>query len=190
MNKAIDIPISLPSDDTLQLDEYLGHGLQAGEAELPDDKSGTLHCYPGAADVVYLRRTIPFLSVPWTTGVQCGGNGSARRHGLSHNSMPQGPFSHREQRPERCDGMAFPTYGRSWFVLRAIFLCKWLIPRFSDIDAPFQLSGTSAGPEPLPEQINMLADMGFTHAQAAKALRETVSSLAYDDQHSTRLTPF
>ena len=42
-----------------------------------------------------------------------------------------------------------------------------------DIDAPIQPSG-GKGPEPSAGQISMLADMGFTHAQAKKALRETV----------------
>lgn len=54
---------------------------------------------------------------------------------------------------------------------------------FSDIDAPLQLaaggavSSGSAGLEPSEEQVGMLADMGFTHAQAKKALRETVSNM-------------
>jgi ubiquitin carboxyl-terminal hydrolase 5/13 len=50
-----------------------------------------------------------------------------------------------------------------------------------DIDAPIvhQSAGSAAaaagkGPDPSPEQISMLADMGFSPAQARKALRETV----------------
>lgn len=46
-----------------------------------------------------------------------------------------------------------------------------------DIDEPIQLNtsgGAKKGPEPSPDQIAMLADMGFTHAQARKALIETV----------------
>ncbi|THG97579.1 hypothetical protein EW026_g4443 [Hermanssonia centrifuga] len=129
----LDIPISLPSDDTLQLDEYLGHGLQAGEAELPDDKSAS----PGLPE-------------------------------FNAEAMAQ------------LEGMGFPTI-RCHKALLATgnsdpnAAMEWLFQHMEDpdIDAPFQLSGTSAGPEPLPEQINMLADMGFTHAQAAKALRET-----------------
>jgi len=49
-----------------------------------------------------------------------------------------------------------------------------------DIDAPLQPpSGGSAGgvSEPDPDQVAMLADMGFTSAQARKALRETVRML-------------
>jgi len=47
-----------------------------------------------------------------------------------------------------------------------------------DIDSPIQLSAPAAGNagfEPDPDQVAMLSDMGFTSAQARKALRETVS---------------
>lgn len=49
-----------------------------------------------------------------------------------------------------------------------------------DIDDPIQLAAVSAGsgPEPSPESISMMQDMGFTAAQARKALRETVRFLA------------
>ncbi|KAJ9102418.1 hypothetical protein QFC21_002818 [Naganishia friedmannii] len=56
---------------------------------------------------------------------------------------------------------------------------NWLFEHMedSDIDAPLQVtnpaSSGSAGPEPSAEQVSMLADMGFTQAQAKKALRET-----------------
>jgi ubiquitin carboxyl-terminal hydrolase 5/13 len=55
---------------------------------------------------------------------------------------------------------------------------NWLFEHMEDpdIDAPIQPAGGAAGgPEPSPEQISMLSDMGFTPAQARKALRETVS---------------
>jgi len=32
----VDIPVVLPENDELNLDNYLGHGLQLGEEELPD----------------------------------------------------------------------------------------------------------------------------------------------------------
>jgi len=51
---------------------------------------------------------------------------------------------------------------------------------FVDIDTPLQAAGASsaaAGPEPSPDQISMIADMGFSAAQARRALRETVSSV-------------
>lgn len=46
-----------------------------------------------------------------------------------------------------------------------------------DIDAPIVQTaggGGGGGAEPSPEQIGMLAEMGFSPAQARKALRETV----------------
>ena len=49
-----------------------------------------------------------------------------------------------------------------------------------DIDDPLSTGGSSANvPEPSSEQISMLVDMGFTPAQARKALRETVSSFCF-----------
>ena len=48
----------------------------------------------------------------------------------------------------------------------------------TDIDAPLpsaQGKAANSGPEPSTEQVSMLTDMGFTTAQAKKALRETVS---------------
>ncbi|KII83872.1 hypothetical protein PLICRDRAFT_46628 [Plicaturopsis crispa FD-325 SS-3] len=55
---------------------------------------------------------------------------------------------------------------------------EWLFAHMEDpdIDAPIELaasSNTSVSFEPSPDQIRMLADMGFTSAQARKALRET-----------------
>jgi len=48
-----------------------------------------------------------------------------------------------------------------------------------DIDDPIVIpqstsGGGSGGPEPSAEQVGMLAEMGFSRAQARKALRETV----------------
>ncbi|KAF8067078.1 hypothetical protein FPV67DRAFT_1497798 [Lyophyllum atratum] len=59
---------------------------------------------------------------------------------------------------------------------------EWLFAHMEDpdIDAPIQVAATGAGastaPEPSAEQIGMLADMGFTPAQARKALRETAGN--------------
>ncbi|KAI8969677.1 ubiquitinyl hydrolase [Trametes punicea] len=54
---------------------------------------------------------------------------------------------------------------------------EWLFAHMEDpdIDAPIQpaASGGGGAPEPSAEQVSMLADMGFTPAQARKALRET-----------------
>jgi hypothetical protein len=44
-----------------------------------------------------------------------------------------------------------------------------------DIDAPIQLTAApGGGAEPSAEQVELLGAMGFTSAQAKKALRETV----------------
>ncbi|EED85732.1 predicted protein [Postia placenta Mad-698-R] len=53
---------------------------------------------------------------------------------------------------------------------------EWLFAHMEDpdIDAPIQAAGSgSSAPEPSQEQVSMLSEMGFTHAQARKALRET-----------------
>lgn len=42
-----DIPVILPPDDVLQLDECLGKGLQSGEVALPEDKTGTYGIFQG-----------------------------------------------------------------------------------------------------------------------------------------------
>jgi hypothetical protein len=56
-------------------------------------------------------------------------------------------------------------------ILTALVVCVL------DIDAPiFQTTG-GGGAEPSTEQIGLLADMGFSPAQARKALRETVCGL-------------
>lgn len=49
-----------------------------------------------------------------------------------------------------------------------------------DIDAPIELGGSKAASnEPSQEQIGMIADMGFSHNQARKALRESVGFLFF-----------
>ncbi|KAL4263101.1 Ubiquitin carboxyl-terminal hydrolase [Pleurotus pulmonarius] len=80
------------------------------------------------------------------------------------------------------EGMGFPTI-RCQKALLATgnsdpeAAMEWLFGHMEDpdIDAPIQLAASSGGSshEPSPEQISMLSDMGFTAAQARKALRET-----------------
>jgi len=81
------------------------------------------------------------------------------------------------------EGMGFPTI-RCQKALLATgndnpeAAMEWLFGHMedADIDDSIQVSsssGPNSGPEPNPEQIAMLADMGFTSAQARKALRET-----------------
>jgi ubiquitin carboxyl-terminal hydrolase 5/13 len=53
---------------------------------------------------------------------------------------------------------------------------NWLFQHMDDpdIDAPIQLSTMAPAPEADPDLVSTLQDMGFTLAQAKKALRETV----------------
>ncbi|KZT68491.1 ubiquitinyl hydrolase [Daedalea quercina L-15889] len=127
----LDIPLNV--SDALQLDSYLGRGLQPGEAELPNEQ-------PASA-------------------------------------LPQ--FN--EAAMAQLEGMGFPTVRCQKALLAtgngdAEAAMEWLFQHMDDpdIDAPIQLSGSgSSAPEPPQEQVSMLAEMGFTHAQARKALRET-----------------
>ncbi|KAF7338024.1 Ubiquitin carboxyl-terminal hydrolase [Mycena venus] len=79
------------------------------------------------------------------------------------------------------EGMGFPVIRCQKALLAtgnssAEAAMEWLFAHMEDpdIDAPIQpSSGSAAGPEPSADQIAMLSDMGFTPAQARKALRET-----------------
>ena len=69
----------------------------------------------------------------------------------------------------------------SCYLVLCIHNSKTHTPLTVDIDEPIviQSSGAGAGAgagahEPNEGQVSMLAEMGFTHAQARKALRETV----------------
>ncbi|EIW65364.1 ubiquitinyl hydrolase [Trametes versicolor FP-101664 SS1] len=131
----LDIPVILPDSDELQLDEYLGRGLQPGETELPNDEA-----VPG---------------------------------------LPQ--FN--EAAMAQLEAMGFPAIRCQKALLAtgnndAEAAMEWLFGHMEDpdIDAPIELpsaGGGGGGSEPSSEQVSMLADMGFTPAQARKALRET-----------------
>ncbi|CAK5277562.1 unnamed protein product [Mycena citricolor] len=79
------------------------------------------------------------------------------------------------------EGMGFPTIRCQKALLAtgnsdAEAAMEWLFAHMEDpdIDTPIQSDGpSSSAPEPSADQILMLADMGFTSAQAKKALRET-----------------
>ncbi|EMD41286.1 hypothetical protein CERSUDRAFT_109886 [Gelatoporia subvermispora B] len=130
----LDIPLILPPADELQLDRYLGKGLQPGETELAEDKATS----PGLPE-------------------------------FNEAAMAQ------------LEAMGFPTIRCQKALLAtgnsdAEAAMEWLFAHMEDpdIDAPIQLqSGGGGAPEPPADQISMLCDMGFTHAQARKALRET-----------------
>jgi len=129
----LDVPVILPPSDTLQLDGYLGHGMQHDEEQLPEEITGA-------------------------------------------SSQPQ--FN--EAAMAQLEAMGFPTI-RCQKALLATgnrdpeAAMEWLFAHMDDpdIDAPLGTTSSSVGPEPSAEQIGMLADMGFTFAQAKKALRET-----------------
>jgi len=82
------------------------------------------------------------------------------------------------------EGMGFPTIRCQKALLatgnsNAEAAMEWLFGHMEDpdIDDPLVTSAQpAAGPEPSAEQVSMLADMGFSHAQARKALRETNGS--------------
>ncbi|KAJ7481259.1 hypothetical protein B0H11DRAFT_2024866 [Mycena galericulata] len=80
------------------------------------------------------------------------------------------------------EGMGFPAIRCQKALLatgnaNAEVAMEWLFAHMDDpdIDAPIpsQSGGMAAAPEPTADQIAMLSDMGFTPAQARKALRET-----------------
>ncbi len=87
---------------------------------------------------------------------------------------------------EQLEGMGFPTI-RCQKALLATGnsdsgdAMEWLFAHIDDpdIDSPLNLfAGGGNTPEPDPNQVALLADMGFTVLQARKALRETVSHFA------------
>ncbi|KAJ7172145.1 hypothetical protein C8R46DRAFT_1084933 [Mycena filopes] len=83
---------------------------------------------------------------------------------------------------EQLQGMGFPVIRCQKALLatgnsNAEAAMEWLFAHMedADIDDPIvpQAGGAGGAPEPSGEQIAMLSDMGFTPAQARKALRET-----------------
>ncbi|RUS27530.1 hypothetical protein BC938DRAFT_483110 [Jimgerdemannia flammicorona] len=83
---------------------------------------------------------------------------------------------------EQLEGMGFPRVRCQKALLKtgnqgAELAMNWLFEHMEDpdIDDPIQPATGSrpSAPEPTADQISMLADMGFTAAQAKKALRET-----------------
>ncbi|ESK93387.1 ubiquitin carboxyl-terminal hydrolase 14 [Moniliophthora roreri MCA 2997] len=132
----LDIPVSLPPNDTLTFDEkYLGRGLQLGETELPEDKATDAPALPQFDEAAMAQLTaMGFPEVRCQKALLATGNSGA-------DAAMEWLFAHMED---------------------------------PDIDEPIQLASSAASAsEPPAEQISMLVDMGFTPAQAKKALRET-----------------
>lgn len=84
---------------------------------------------------------------------------------------------------EQLEGMGFPTVRCQKALLatgnsNAETAMEWLFEHMDDpdIDSPLDLSaGGGNASEPNSDQVETLADMGFTTLQARKALMETVS---------------
>ncbi|THH30270.1 hypothetical protein EUX98_g3935 [Antrodiella citrinella] len=129
----LEIPVILPPDDILHMDEFIGHGIQSDETALPDDA-------PAPALPAFNEAAMAQLEGMGFPAIRC-------------------------QKALLATGNSDPNTAMEWLFQHM---------EDPDIDAPIQVGGSASGaPEPSAEQINMLADMGFTSAQAKKALRET-----------------
>lgn len=149
-----DIPIVLPEADTLDLGTFLGQGLQPNEEELPDGSSPALPQLD--IEVLGQLEGMGFPSVRCQKALLATGNSGME-------TAMEWLFSHMDD-----PGM----------LSNISLLCHSSHPVVQDIDQPIQLSqsGAKKTAEPSSDQIAMLADMGFTHAQARKALMETVGT--------------
>ncbi|KAF5371409.1 hypothetical protein D9615_009657 [Tricholomella constricta] len=150
----LDIPVLLPPSDTLEFNEaHLGRGLQPSETELPNDTAPAPASAPASAPAFNAAAL-------------------AQLEGMGFPTI-------------RCHKALLATGNSDSDVELAM---EWLFAHMEDpdIDAPI-VSGAAVGavgaalasrdnPEPSAEQIGMLVDMGFTHAQGRKALRETGGS--------------
>ncbi|KIP02239.1 hypothetical protein PHLGIDRAFT_32271 [Phlebiopsis gigantea 11061_1 CR5-6] len=128
----LDIPVILPPDDIVELDAYVGRGLQPGETTLPEATEAS--------------------------------------------ALPE--FN--AEALAQLEGMGFPTLRCQKALLAtgnsdAGAAMDWLFTHMDDpdIDAPLTPAGSGAAAPPAPEVVEMLTAMGFTPAQATKALRET-----------------
>ncbi|KAF8520138.1 ubiquitinyl hydrolase [Hysterangium stoloniferum] len=132
----LDIPVDLPDEDVLVLDEYIASGLQPDETPLPDEtEAPSLPTFNAAA--LAALEGMGFPTVRCQKALLATGNSDAE-------AAMEWLFGHMED---------------------------------PDIDDPIVLSKSAgtrvSGPEPSAEQVAMMEDMGFTTAQARKALRET-----------------
>ncbi|TEB19535.1 ubiquitin carboxyl-terminal hydrolase 14 [Coprinellus micaceus] len=140
----LDIPIILPSNDTLEFtSQHLGTGLKDGEESLPDESAG------GAG----------------------GGGGLPEFDEAALGQLQAMGFP-----LIRCQKALLAT-GNNGDAEAAM---EWLFGHMEDpdIDDPIVVNKSGGGAEPPTEQVSMLMDMGFTSAQAKKALRETSNDAA------------
>ncbi|KZT42965.1 ubiquitinyl hydrolase [Sistotremastrum suecicum HHB10207 ss-3] len=139
----VDVPVILPPSDLLRLDSLLGTGLQPDEEELTEPAPGANAEEPKLPDF-----------------------NEAAMEQLLGMGFP----------PIRCQKALLATGNED-----PNSAMEWLFGHMDDpdIDDPIVLQpsasagSATAGPEPSDEQIEALSEMGFTSAQAKKALRET-----------------
>ncbi|KAG6370630.1 hypothetical protein JVT61DRAFT_11258 [Boletus reticuloceps] len=145
----LDIPIILP-EGNLVLNDYLGKGLQPGEEELPDGSSSSAAASLPQfdADAMEQLEGMGFPTVRCQKALLATGNSGAE-------AAMEWLFAHMED----------PGRQGCFRVMNELSVT-------ADIDKPIQL-GRPSVPEPPAEEIALLADMGFTYAQARKALLET-----------------
>jgi ubiquitin carboxyl-terminal hydrolase 5/13 len=170
----LDIPINLPPSDNLSLDKYIGEGLQATEVELPEDKPG------GDTLLLCSESVLNLCLIPEEpSGLPAfNAEAMAQLEGMGFPTV-------RCQKALLATGNADPTAAMDWLfthmedpgTISPRTRASYIANRHTGIDDPITVGvSSSKGPEPSPEQVAMLSDMGFAPAQARKALRETVSS--------------
>lgn len=105
--------------------------------------------------------------------------------------MQAGHDEHRQFGRRSCYELVVWAYGRSRYILicnhaekhRKVVLCialaGWLTFWYIGIDDP--ITDEAPSTEPSAEQLELLTGMGFSQAQAKKALRETVSAATMKD---------
>ncbi|CAE6505377.1 unnamed protein product [Rhizoctonia solani] len=129
----LDVPVLLPSDDSITLDKYLGTGMQPDEVVLPDDKPASSSLPEFNADAMAQLTSMGFPEIRCKRALLATGNSNA-------------------------------AVAMEWLFLHM---------EDPDIDDPLTGAGAPAANQPNPEQVSMIVDMGFTPAQAKKALRES-----------------
>ncbi len=170
----LDIPVLLPVGDELQFtDNQLGHGLQADEVALSENEAGNVLVFYSLSP--YLIETIASTTLPEFN--------EAAMAQLEAMGFPVV----RCQKALLATGNSDPEAAMEWLFGHMEDPGAYTISATisgastaSDIDDPIQPTSSSAAAsafEPSPDQVSMLSDMGFTPAQARKALRETVRSI-------------
>lgn len=175
-----DIPVIFPDGDVIVLDQYLGKGLQPNETELPEDAPGELCTFP-ISEVTDGRQR--FTAEPALPEFNQAALAQLEAMGFPQIRCQKALLATGNSDPEAAMEWLFAHMedpGRSLTHSPSVFLfliLTTLAVCVLDIDAPIIQTTRGGGAEPSPEQIGILADMGFSPAQARKALRETVCGL-------------